>query len=133
VLVAREEAARLDHSYVGGEHILLGLLREPESVGCRVLSNGLGIALDAVRTMVEAKAERGPGCLPEERWLSPSGKAVIDLTFEEARGMGDSYIGTEHLLIGLLRDRYGLAAQVLTAMGADLERVRTEVKAAARG
>jgi RNA polymerase sigma factor (sigma-70 family) len=126
VFAAKEEAARRDHSYVRSEHLLLGLLGEPESVGCRVLTERLGLSLDAIRSATEAQSERGPGWREEADWLGPSGKAVLDLTFEEARRLGHTYIGTEHLLIGLLRERYGLAARVLIGLGVDLEAVRQE-------
>jgi CheY-like chemotaxis protein len=129
VFAAKEEAARLDQSYVSSEHLLLGLLRDSESVACRVLNERLNLSLDAIRTAVQAQIERGPGAQEEAAWLSPSGKAAIDLAFEEARRLGVRYLGTEHLLIGLLRERYGLAARILASHGADLERIRQEVQA----
>jgi RNA polymerase sigma factor (sigma-70 family) len=131
VFAAKDEAARLDHSYVSSEHLLLGLLREPECVGCRVLTVRLGLSLDAIQTAVEAQAERGPGHQEVGAWLGPSGKAVIDFAFDEARRLHQSYLGTEHLLIGLLRERYGLAAQVLSKQGVDLASARREIQAIA--
>jgi RNA polymerase sigma factor (sigma-70 family) len=129
VFAGKDEAARLEGNYVGSEHLLLGLIREPASVGCRLLTERLGISLDAVRAAVEEQTERGPGYQPgEEQWLRADGKRVIDLTFEEARRLQDGYIGTEHLLLGLLREQYGMGAQVLTGLGVELERVRQEVQ-----
>jgi CheY-like chemotaxis protein len=113
VFVAKEEAARLDHSYVRSEHLLLGLLREPESVGCRILTEQLGIPFDTLRAAVEAQAERGSGCQEEQAWLGPSGKSVLDFAFDEARRLDYHYLGTEHLLIGLVRERYGLPPHLL--------------------
>ncbi|MFZ5596316.1 MAG: ATP-dependent Clp protease ATP-binding subunit [Bacillota bacterium] len=126
LLLAQEEAARLGHPYVGTEHILLGLIREGQGVAARALS-GLGIEADKVRSVIEQAVGKGQGVAGGEIALTPRGKRVLELSVEEARQMGHNYVGTEHLLLGLIREGEGLAAQVLKSLGADLDRVRRVV------
>ena len=124
--IAQEEARNLNHSYIGTEHILLGLVREEEGVAARVLVN-LGIGLNKVRSAVEFIIGRGEKPGSGETGLTPRAKKVIELAIDEARQMGHNYIGTEHLLLGLLRENEGVAASVLDSFGITLERTRAEV------
>ena len=126
VVLAQEEARRLDHDYIGTEHLLLGLIREGEGVGARALES-FEISLDAVRQQVEEIIGRGqqepPGHIP----FTPRAKKVLELSLRESKQLGHNYIGTEHILLGLLREGDGVAAQVLVRLGADLNRVRQQV------
>ncbi|MFN7170453.1 MAG: ATP-dependent Clp protease ATP-binding subunit [Candidatus Omnitrophota bacterium] len=127
VLLAKEEARRFNHDYIGTEHILLGLIREGEGVAAAVLQN-LGLSLESIRLEVEKIVHPGPstvvsGDIP----FTPKAKKVIELAMEEARSLGHNYIGTEHLLLGLIREGEGVAAQVLVNLGLDLTRVRRAV------
>jgi ATP-dependent Clp protease ATP-binding subunit ClpC len=124
--IAQEEARSLNHSYIGTEHILLGLVREEEGVAARVLVN-LGIGLSKVRSAVEFIIGRGDKPGTGETGLTPRAKKVIELAIDEARQMGHNYIGTEHLLLGLLREGEGVASSVLDSFGITLERARAEV------
>jgi ATP-dependent Clp protease ATP-binding subunit ClpC len=124
--IAQEEARSLNHSYIGTEHILLGLVREEEGVAARVLVN-LGIGLGKVRSAVEFIIGRGDKPGSGETGLTPRAKKVIELAIDEARQMGHNYIGTEHLLLGLLREGEGVASSVLDSFGITLERARAEV------
>jgi ATP-dependent Clp protease ATP-binding subunit ClpC len=124
--IAQEEARNLNHSYIGTEHILLGLVREEEGVAARVLTN-LGIGLGKVRSAVEFIIGRGEKPGSGETGLTPRAKKVIELAIDEARQMGHNYIGTEHLLLGLLREGEGVASSVLDSFGITLERARAEV------
>ncbi|MCD6407192.1 ATP-dependent Clp protease ATP-binding subunit [Candidatus Aerophobetes bacterium] len=129
ILLAREEAKRLDHDYLGTEHLLLGLIREGEGVAALALQN-MGIDLEQVRQEVEKAVGRGGGSLfLSQIPFTPRAKKVLELAVTEARNLGHNYIGTEHLLLGLIREGEGVAAQILTNLGADLERVREEVVA----
>ena len=123
--LAQEEAQHFSHSYIGTEHILLGLVREEEGVAARVLVN-LGVVLSKVRSAVEFIIGRGEKPGSDEIGLSPRAKRVIELAIDEARHLGHNYIGTEHLLLGLLREGEGIAASVLDSFGITLERARTE-------
>jgi len=123
--IAQEEARALNHSYIGTEHILLGLVREEEGVAARVLTN-LGIGLGKVRSAVEFIIGRGEKPGSGETGLTPRAKKVIELAIDEARQMGHNYIGTEHLLLGLLREGEGVASSVLDSFGITLERARAE-------
>ena len=123
--VAQEEARNLNHSYIGTEHILLGLVREEEGVAARVLTN-LGISLSKVRSAVEFIIGRGERPTTGETGLTPRAKKVIELAIDEARQLGHNYIGTEHLLLGLLREGEGVASNVLDSFGITLERARAE-------
>jgi len=124
--IAQEEARNLNHSYIGTEHILLGLVREEEGVAAKVLTN-LGIGLSKVRSAVEFIIGRGEKPGSTETGLTPRAKKVIELAIDEARQMGHNYIGTEHLLLGLLREGEGVASSVLDSFGITLERARAEV------
>ena len=124
--IAQEEARNLNHSYIGTEHILLGLVREEEGVAAKVLTN-LGIGLSKVRSAVEFIIGRGEKPGSGETGLTPRAKKVIELAIDEARQMGHNYIGTEHLLLGLLREGEGVASSVLDSFGITLERARAEV------
>jgi ATP-dependent Clp protease ATP-binding subunit ClpC len=127
ILLAKQEAKRFNHDYIGTEHILLGLLREGEGVAAAVLQS-LGMNLNNIRLEVEKLVQVGPttvvsGDLP----FTPKAKKVMELAMEEARTLGHNYIGTEHLLLGLIREGEGVASQVFMNMGLDLEKVREEV------
>ncbi|MEE9285812.1 MAG: ATP-dependent Clp protease ATP-binding subunit [Dehalococcoidia bacterium] len=123
--LAQEEAQRFNHNYIGTEHILLGLVRETEGVAARVLSN-LGVELSKVRSAVEFIIGRGEKSVAGEIGLTPRAKKVIELAVDEARRLNHSYIGTEHLLIGLLREGEGVAAGVLESLAVTLEKIRGE-------
>ncbi len=123
--LAQEEAQRFNHNYIGTEHILLGLVRETEGVAARVLAN-LGVDLNKVRSAVEFIIGRGERPAQGEIGLTPRAKKVVELAVDEARRMNHTYIGTEHLLIGLLREGEGVAAGVLESLGVTLDKVRTE-------
>jgi ATP-dependent Clp protease ATP-binding subunit ClpC len=127
ILLAKEEAKRFNHDYIGTEHILLGLVREGEGVAAAVLAS-FGLGPDKVRLEVEKLVQPGPstvisGDLP----FTPKAKKVIELAMDEARSLGHNYIGTEHLLLGLIREGEGVASQVLVNLGLELEKVRDEV------
>src|SRR3972149_5095999 len=126
IILAQEEAKRLNHSAVGTEHILLGIIREGEGVASKVLES-LNISPDRVRAEIESAIGRGERTPYEEVAFPPRAKKVLELALDEARRLGHNYIGTEHLLLGLIREGEGVAARVLEAMGADLERVRAQV------
>ena len=123
--LAQEEAQRFNHNYIGTEHILLGLVRETEGVAARVLAN-LGVDLGKVRSAVEFIIGRGERPAQGEIGLTPRAKKVVELAVDEARRMNHTYIGTEHLLIGLLREGEGVAAGVLESLSVTLDKVRTE-------
>jgi ATP-dependent Clp protease ATP-binding subunit ClpC len=123
---AQEEAQNLNHNYIGTEHVLLGLAREDEGVAARVLVN-LGVNLTKVRSAVEFIIGRGEKPAGKETGLTTRAKKVIELAIDEARSLGHNYIGTEHLLLGLLREGEGVAAGVLDSFGLTAERVRAEV------
>ncbi len=127
ILLAKEEAKRFNHDYIGTEHILLGLIREGEGVAAAVMQK-LGLSSEKIRVEVEKLVQMGPttivsGDIP----FTPKAKKVIELAMEEARSLGHNYIGTEHLLLGLIREGEGVASQVLMNLGLDLNRVRNEV------
>jgi len=123
--LAQEEAQRFNHNYIGTEHILLGLVRETEGVAAKVLAN-LNVELVKVRSAVEFIIGRGERPTPGEIGLTPRAKKVIELAVDEARRLGHHYIGTEHLLIGLMREGEGVAAGVLESLGVSLDKVRAE-------
>ncbi len=126
ILLAREEAKRLDHDYLGTEHILLGLIREGEGVGATALQQ-LEIDLAHVREEVEKAVGRGGGGLfLGQIPFTPRAKKVLELAVAEAKSLGHNYVGTEHILLGLIREEEGVASQVLTNLGADLEKVRQQ-------
>ena len=123
--LAQEEAQRFNHNYIGTEHILLGLVRETDGVAAKVLSN-LGVELNKVRSAVEFIIGRGERSNSGEIGLTPRAKKVIELAVDEARRLNHHYIGTEHLLIGLMREGEGVAAGVLESLGVNLDKVRGE-------
>jgi ATP-dependent Clp protease ATP-binding subunit ClpC len=123
--LAQEEAQRFNHNYIGTEHLLLGLVREGDGVAAKVLSN-LGVELTKVRSAVEFIIGRGDRATTGEIGLTPRAKKVIELAVDEARRLSHHYIGTEHLLLGLVREGEGIAASVLESLGVNLERVRAE-------
>lgn len=126
ITLAGEEAHRFNHNYIGTEHLLLGLVREGEGVAAKVLGN-LGVELPKVRSAVEFIIGRGERQVVGEIGLTPRAKKVIELAVDEARRLGHHYIGTEHLLLGLIREGEGIAAGVLESLGVSLETVRAEV------
>jgi ATP-dependent Clp protease ATP-binding subunit ClpC len=126
VVFAQEEARLLDHNYIGTEHVLLGLIREGEGVAARALDS-LGISLQAVRLGTEEIIGRGQHTPEGHISFTPRAKRVLELSLLESRQLGHRYIGTEDILLGLIREGEGVAAQVLTAMGADLRLVRQQV------
>jgi len=126
--MAREEAARLHHEYVGTEHILLGVIREGEGVAATMLQN-LGVEMDEVKRLIEEAVKRGRPALttgPDLPYTSRA-KKVLELAMDEAREAGHSYVGTEHLLLGLLREKKGIAAQLLVHVGVTTENARDEM------
>src|SRR5580698_4737 len=125
--MAREEAARLHHEYVGTEHILLGLIREGEGVAAAVLQN-MNVDLDEVQQKIEDMVKKGKAAQttgPDLPYTSRA-KKVLELAMSEARELNHSYVGTEHLLLGLMREEKGIAAQVLTDAGINLDEARKE-------
>ena len=124
--LAQDEAQRFNHNYIGTEHLLLGLVREGEGVAARVLEN-MNVELAKVRTAVEFIIGRGDRPVVGEIGLTPRAKRVIELAIDEARRLGHNYIGTEHLLLGLVREGEGIAAGVLESLGVNLDKVRHEV------
>ncbi|MGZ4763276.1 MAG: ATP-dependent Clp protease ATP-binding subunit, partial [Ilumatobacteraceae bacterium] len=126
VVLAQEEARLLSHSYIGTEHILLGLIHEGEGVAAKALES-LGISLEAVRNQVEEIIGQGGTSPSGHIPFTPRAKKVLELSLREALQLGHNYIGTEHILLGLIREGEGVAAQVLVKLGADLSRVRQQV------
>ena len=127
IILAKEEARRFNHDYIGTEHILLGLVREGEGVAATVLQK-MGVSLENIRIEVETLVPPGPttqiiGDIP----FTPRAKKALELSAEEARSLGHNYIGTEHLLLGLIREGEGIASQVLLNLSLDLNTVRNEV------
>ena len=127
IALANQEAQRFNHEFVGTEHLLLGLVNEGTGVGANVLKN-LGVDLDKARAAVEGIEKPGPamasrGKLPQ----TPRGKKVVEYAIQEAKALDHNYVGTEHLLLGLVRESEGVAAQALMNMGLELEKVRAEV------
>jgi ATP-dependent Clp protease ATP-binding subunit ClpC len=126
VVLAQEEARLLNHNYIGTEHILLGLIHEGEGVAAKALES-LGISLEAVRQQVEEIIGQGGSSPSGHIPFTPRAKKVLELSLREALQLGHNYIGTEHILLGLIREGEGVAAQVLVKLGADLSRVRQQV------
>jgi len=127
IILAKEEAKRFNHDYIGTEHILLGLIREGEGVAANVLEK-MGVSLENIRIEIEKLVQPGPatqimGDLP----FTPRAKKALELAAEEARSLGHNYIGTEHLLLGLIREEEGVASQVLLNLGLDLNTVRNKI------
>jgi ATP-dependent Clp protease ATP-binding subunit ClpC len=126
VVLAQEEARMLNHNYIGTEHILLGLIHEGEGVAAKALES-LNISLEAVRQQVEEIIGQGQAAPMGHIPFTPRAKKVLELSLREALQLGHNYIGTEHILLGLIREGEGVAAQVLQKLGADLNRVRQTV------
>src|SRR5712672_4215943 len=126
VVLSQEEARLLNHNYIGTEHILLGLLGEPESIGGQVLAS-FGITRDGVRAEVVEKIGLGKSTPSGHIPFTPRAKKTLELSLREALSIKHNYIGTEHILLGLIREGEGVAAQVLQKLGADLNRVRQTV------
>src|SRR5205823_3681975 len=125
--LAQDEAIRFNHNYIGVEHLLLGLMREGEGAAARAL-DALGVDLAKIRTAVEFQIGRGESTTsPSEITLSPRTKKVIELAIDEARKLGHSYVGTEHLLLGVAREGGTIGAKVLESLGLTLEKVRHQV------
>ena len=126
IVLAQEEAQRLGNNYIGTEHLLLGIISEGESVAAKVLEN-LDVNLQKVRSEVEAIVGKGSQTTQQEMVFTPRAKRVIELAFEEARALAHNYIGTEHLLLGLVREGEGVAARVLANLGVDPAKIRSEI------
>src|SRR3989337_1227191 len=126
VVLAQEEARMLNHNYIGTEHILLGLIHEGEGVAAKSLES-LGISLEGVRSQVEEIIGQGQQAPSGHIPFTPRAKKVLELSLREALQLGHNYIGTEHILLGLIREGEGVAARVLLNLGADLSRVRNQV------
>lgn len=126
LMLAQEEARRLNYPYVGTEHLLLGLIREGEGIAAKVLQK-IGIKQETVRQEVEKVIGNGGAIVVGEVSFTPRAKKVLELSFEEARGLGHNYIGTEHILLGLIREGEGVAATVLQNLGANLKEVRSQI------
>ena len=123
VVQAQQEARRLDHNYIGTEHLLLGLIREGDGVAAKALES-LGISLDAVRQQVEEIIGRGQQTLSGHFPFTPRAKRVLELSLREALQLGHKYIGTEHILLGLIREGEGLAAKIICDAGINLDDLR---------
>jgi ATP-dependent Clp protease ATP-binding subunit ClpA len=126
VVLSQEEARLLNHDYIGTEHILLGLIHEGDGVAAKALES-LGIGLEAVRHQVEEIIGQGGSPPGEQIPFTPRAKKVLELSLREAIQLGHNYIGTEHILLGLLREGEGVACQVLVKLGADLPKTRARV------
>ena len=126
IFFAQEEAGKLGENFLTTEHLLLGLVRENDSVAARILER-MGVSLTRIRNEVERQVTRGDGRMGQDVQLTPRAKRVIDLAYDEARQLNNNYIGTEHLLLGLIREGEGPAARILAKLGVDLERTRREV------
>ncbi len=127
VFFAQEEAGRLGENYVATEHLLLGMIRENDSLAARILIR-MGFVLPRIRQEVERQVTKGTTQHGKDMQLTPRAKRVIDLAYDEARQLSNNYIGTEHLLLGLIREKEGLAGRVLSQLGVDLERTREEIR-----
>src|SRR5215472_106218 len=127
VVQAQEEARMLNHNYIGTEHILLGLIHESDGVAAKALES-LGIRLDAVRQQVEEIIGRGPQAPSAHIPFTPRAKKALELSLRESLQLGHNYIGTEHILLGLIREGDGVAAKVLSNLGVELNKVRSAVE-----
>ena len=126
VVLGQDEARGLKHNYIGTEHILLGLLREEEGIAARVLES-LDITVEQVRARVTATVGQGDGVTTGQIPFTPRAKKVLELALGEGLSLGHNYIGTEHLLLGLVRENDGVAARILLELGTDAETIRNEV------
>ncbi len=127
VYFSQEEAGRLGQNYVSTEHLLLGLIRENDSKSARIL-DALGVNSEQIRSEIEGQVEHGQRRPGQDMQLTPGAKRVVDLAYKEARRLNHNHIGSEHLLLGLIREGDGLAGQVLAKLGVDLKRTRQEVQ-----
>jgi len=127
IFYAQEEASRLGENYVSTEHLLLGVVRENDNAAAWTLDR-LGVSLGRIRSEIERQVTRGDGRLGQDMQLTPRAKRVIDLALDEARLLDNKHVGTEHLLLGMIREGEGLAGRVLAKHGLELERTRREVK-----
>jgi ATP-dependent Clp protease ATP-binding subunit ClpA len=132
IVLAQEEARLLNHNYIGTEHLLLGLAHEGQGVAAKALES-LGIRLEALRSQVQEIIGQGKSAPIGHIPFTPRAKKVLELSLREAKQLGHNYIGTEHILLGLIREGEGVAAQVLVKLGADLPRVRQQVVQLLRG
>ena len=123
--LAQEEAQRFNHNYIGTEHLLLGLVRMDDCTAAKVLRN-LGVELNKVRSATEFIINRGDRIVLGDIGLTPRSKKVVELAVDEARRLNHHYVGTEHVLLGLVREGEGIAAGVLESLGVRLEKVRTQ-------
>ena len=128
LIYAQEEARSLGHNYVGTEHLLLGLLREGEGAAAQVLMS-MGVDRDKIREQVEKLVGKGSFNFTEGFGYTPRTKRVMELSFYEARNLGHNYVGTEHLLLSLIREGEGVAARILKDSGVDLQQVREQFTA----
>merc|ERR1712028_91098 len=126
IMLAQEEARRLGHNFVGTEQIMLGLIGEGSGVGPKILKS-MGVKLKDARIEVEKIIGRGSGFVAVEIPFTPRAKRVLELSLEEARQLGHNYIGTEHLLLGLIKEGEGVAARVLENLSVDLSKVRSQI------
>lgn len=132
IVLAQDEARMLNHSWIGTEHILLGLIREKEGAAAQTLES-FGVPIEAVRERVNEMVGPGSVVVAGHIPFTPRAKKVLELSLREAQQLGDTYIGTEHLLLGLIREGEGLGAQVLQGLDADLSLVRSRVIEMATG
>jgi len=126
IVLAQEEARMLNHNYIGTEHVLLGLIHEGEGVACKALVS-MGISLEGVRQQIEQIIGQGQQAPTGHIPFTPRAKKILDLSLREALQLGHNYIGTEHILLGVIREGEGVAAQVMVKLGAELTRVRQRV------
>jgi len=126
VVLAQDEARALRHNYIGTEHLLLGLLREQDGIAARVLDS-LGITIEEVRVEVGRIVGEGDEATASQIPFTPRAKKVLELALREAQALGHHYIGTEHLLLGLVRENEGVAARILLELDADAEKIRGEI------
>lgn len=127
IFLAQEEAGRLGYNHVGPEHLLLALIREEDCVATRILE-GLGVDPGTVRVRMMGELARGSDMLGEDMQLTAEAKRAIDLAFEEGKQMNEDWVGTEHLLVGLVRATSGAASKVLTELGADASQIRGQLR-----
>ena len=125
VVLAQDEACALRHHYIGTEHLLVGLLREDEGLAARVLKS-FGVTVDGVRAEVDRVVGRGDEPVIDRIPFTPRMEDILELSLREALALGHDYIGTEHLLLGLARENYGVATRILDNFGADAEKIRNE-------
>ena len=126
IVLAQEEAQRIGTNYIGTEHLLLGIMSEGESVAAKVLER-LGLTLSKLRKEVEANTANSPKSKSPEVVFTPRAKKVIEIAYEEARSLSNNYIGTEHLLLGLIKESEGVASRVLNNLGIDINRIKSEI------